>query len=198
LNTRPIKKVGLYFGSFNPIHIGHLAIANYLLEYSELDEIWLVVSPQNPAKSTSKMLGEYQRLEMVNMAIEPYPRLRASAVEFSLPKPSYTYRSIAQLYSSYPAHKFTLIMGADNLEHFHKWKNYNNLLETCNIMVYPRNGHNGGKLAGHSKVQIIDAPQMEISSSMLRLSIKDRKCLRSFFPPGIYEFILKMGYYERD
>lgn len=190
------KRIGLYFGSFNPIHVGHMAIANYLLEYGQLDQLWFVISPHNPVKEQAALLSEYHRYEMVMRAIEDFPRMRASSAEFKLPKPSYTYHTVAHLQEKYPHCQFTLIMGMDNLEHFHKWKNYQNMLDTCNIAVYPRPGFTGGEMAGHPKVTIINAPLMEISSSMLRQSIAQGKCLRAFFPHRVFEYIDEMNFYR--
>lgn len=190
------KNIGLYFGSFNPIHIGHLAIANYLLEYSQMDELWFIISPQNPIKEQASLLPEHHRYEMVHRAIENFPRMRASSAEFKLPKPSYTFHTVAHLQEKHPSHRFTLIMGMDNLEHFHKWKNFQNVLDTCDIAVYPRPGYTGGEMIGHPRVSIIAAPLMEVSSSMLRKSISEGKSLRAFFPKGVYEYIDEMNFYK--
>lgn len=191
------KNIGLYFGSFNPIHIGHLAIANYMIEYSSMDELWFVISPQNPMKKQSSLLPEHHRYSMVQLAIEDYPQLRASNIEFKLPKPSYTFLTVAKLQEKHPNYTFTLIMGMDNLAHFHKWNNYQTLLNSCNIAVYPRPGYDGGELINHEKVSIVEAPLMQISSSMLRNSIKEGKSLRSFYPPRVFDFIDEMHFYKK-
>ena len=132
------KKIGLYFGSFNPIHIGHVIIANYLVEYSDLDEMWFVVSPQNPLKDKKTLLEEHLRYEMVQLVCEEYPKFRANSIEFSLPKPSYTIDTLTALQEKYPQHKFTLVLGEDNLYTLHKWKNYEILLSKYDILIYPR------------------------------------------------------------
>lgn len=189
-------KTGLYFGSFNPIHIGHLAIANFMLQYSEMDELWFIISPQNPYKKQSSLLPEHHRYQMVQIAVEEYPKMRASNVEFKLPRPSYTYLTVAHLREKYPNRDYTLIMGMDNLQHFHKWKNAHILLDSCQIAVYPRPGHEIAELLGHPKVKLVPAPIMEISSSMLRKSIAEGRKLKAFYPPEVFKYIEEMHFYE--
>src|SRR5674476_710734 len=156
-------KTGLYFGSFNPIHIGHMAIANYMVEYTDIDQLWFVVSPQNPLKKKKSLLDDYQRLELVNRAIGDDLRFRASKVEFNLPKPSYTIDTLAYLSEKYPTHQFYILMGSDNLDSIQKWKNAEVLLENYNIIVYPRPGFNPEKASQYPRVQVADAPLMDIS-----------------------------------
>lgn len=190
-------KVGLYFGSFNPIHIGHLAIANYMYEYSDMDQLWFVITPHNPLKKQSGLLADYHRYEMVYRAIEDYPKFRASNIEFSLPKPSYTATTLAYLKEKYPDYTFALIMGCDNLETFQKWRNHDVILNGHELFVYPRPGCQGGEFINHPKVTVVNAPLMEISASLLRKSIKEGKALKAFYPPKVWEYIDEMHFYKK-
>jgi len=189
-------KIGLYFGSFNPIHNGHLAIANYMLEFTELEKIWFVVSPQNPFKQKQILLPDYQRLELINIAVGDSLNYYASNIEFNLPKPSYTIDTLTYLYDKYPKKEFVLIMGSDNLINFHKWKNFNEILRHYSIYVYPRPGNTNKELMKHPQIKIVDAPLMEISSSFIRKSIKNNKNVQFFMPQKTYEFIKEMHFYE--
>jgi len=195
-----VKKnnIGLYFGTFNPIHIGHLAIANYLIENSNLSQIWMVVTPHNPHKKKSTLLDDYQRLHMVHIATEDYLKIQASNVEFSLPQPNYTVNTLAHLTEKYPNNEFTLIMGEDNLKSLHKWKNYQVLLDEYHIIVYPRisEGHIPEDLLNHNSVTRIDAPIMEISSTMIRNGIKAGKDLRYFLHHKVNEYIEEMHFFK--
>lgn len=188
---------GLYFGSFNPIHIGHLAIANYMVEFGGIDELWFVVSPHNPLKQKSTLLPDYQRLEIVNRALGDYSRFKASNIEFSLPKPSYTVDTLAYLDEKYPERQFALIMGEDNLESLHKWKNYELLLEKRKILVYPRPNCNPGLFHANRNVQFINAPLIEISSSFIRQAIKEGKDVRFFMPQKVWEYVDEMNFYKK-
>ncbi len=188
---------GLYFGSFNPIHIGHLAIANYLVEFGDLSELWFVISPQNPLKEKSSLLPDYQRFEIVNRAIEDYSKFKASNIEFALPKPSYTTDTLAYLEEKFPKREFALIMGEDNLQSLNKWKNYELLLEKQKILVYPRPGTKKGKFHNHPNVKIIDAPYMEISSSFIRNAISNGKDIRYFLPEKAWKYIEEMNFYKK-
>jgi nicotinate-nucleotide adenylyltransferase len=188
---------GLYFGSFNPIHIGHLAIANYMVEFGGLDELWFVVSPHNPLKQKSTLLPDYQRLEIVNRALGEYSRFKASNIEFSLPQPSYTVDTLAYLDEKYPERQFALIMGEDNLESLHKWKNFELLLEQRQLMVYPRPDCNPGAFHSHRNVKLIDAPLIEVSSSFIRKSIKNGKDVRFFMPQKVWEYVDEMNFYKK-
>ncbi len=190
-------KTGLYFGSFNPIHNGHLAIANYMREFTDLDEVWFVISPQNPFKSKQNMLPDYQRLELVELAIDDTPGFRASNIEFQLPKPSYTVDTLAYLYDKYPDKEFVLIMGSDNLVNFHKWKNFNEILRYHHIYVYPRPNTPDTPLIENPKIKITEAPLMEISSSFIRKAIKEKKDVRFFLPPKVWNYIKEMHFYEK-
>ncbi len=188
---------GLYFGSFNPIHIGHLAIANYLVEFGDLNELWFVISPHNPLKEKMSLLPDYQRFEIVNRAIQDYSRFKASNIEFSLPKPSYTTDTLAYLNEKFPNKEFVLIMGEDNLQSLNKWKNYELLLEKQKILVYPRPGTIKGKFHDHPNVQIINAPYMEISSSFIRNAINNGKDIRYFLPEKAWKYIEEMNFYKK-
>ncbi|MGQ1910504.1 nicotinate (nicotinamide) nucleotide adenylyltransferase [Marinifilum sp. RC60d5] len=190
-------KIGLYFGSFNPIHIGHLAIANYMAEYSDLDQIWFVVSPQNPFKQKRSLLSDYHRLELVNRSIENYPKLKASNIEFSLPKPSYTIDTLTYLKEKYLQYNFSLIMGSDNLKSFSKWKNYELILQNHDLYVYPRPGFKDHEIELKGNIHLIDAPLMEISSSFIRKAIKDKKELPFFMPGAAYQYLKEMHFYEK-
>ena len=191
-------KVGLYFGSYNPIHIGHLAIANYMVEYTGIDQLWFVVSPQNPLKKKSNLLNDYQRLEMVNLAIKGDDRFRASNIEFRLPKPSYTIDTLAYLKDQHPGYQFKILMGSDNLENFHKWKNYETILENYGVIVYPRPGFDSKKVQPHKNITIAkNAPLMEISSSFIRNAIEEGKDVRHFIPQKSWEYLDEMNFYKR-
>ena len=189
------KKIGLFFGSFNPIHIGHLIIANYMVNYTSLDEVWFVVSPQNPLKEKKSLGNMYDRLEMVSLAIGNMDRLKASDIEFMLPQPSYTIDTLIHLKEKYPTKDFVLIMGGDNLEGLPKWKNFEVILRDYEIIVYPRPGYDGGELKKHPAVTMTDTPVMELSSTFLRQAIKERKSIKFFTPDKVAEFIDKKGLY---
>ncbi len=189
-------KVGLYFGTYNPIHIGHLAIANYMVEYADIDQLWFVVSPQSPHKVKKSLLDDYQRLEMVNRAIEGDYRLRASSIEFRLPRPSYTIDTLTYLKEKHPLHDFYLIMGSDNLENLHKWKNAEVILHDYHVIVYPRPGFKKEEIEAKSNIEIVEAPLMQISSSFIRKAISEGKDIRHFLPPKTFEYIDEMNFYK--
>ena len=190
-------KVGLYFGSFNPIHIGHLAIANYMVAFTEIDQLWFMVSPHNPLKQQSTLLADHHRYEMVYRAIEAYPEFRASNFEFSLPKPSYTINTLTHLQEKYPLHQFVLIMGSDSLDTLTKWKNYEQILELFEIYVYPRPHFMGSEFLSHPHVSLIQSPLMEISASFIRDSIKQGKNIKAFLPTKVWEYIDEMNFYRK-
>ncbi len=192
------KKIGLYFGTFNPIHIGHMIIANYMVEFSDLDEIWMVVTPQNPFKKKSSLLDNNHRLELVYIACEKYPKLKPCNVEFKLPQPSYTINTLVQLEEKYPDLDFSLIMGEDNLKSFHKWKNYEVILERCFIYVYPRlsSGMVENQFKDHQKIHRVEAPVVEISSTFIRKAIKARKSITPMLPEKVWEYIDRMNFYK--
>lgn len=190
-------KVGLYFGSYNPIHIGHMAIANYMVEYADIDQLWFVVSPHNPLKQKASLLDDYQRLELVNRAIDDDDRFRASNIEFKLPKPSYTVDTLAYLQDKYPKYDFKILMGSDNLKSIHKWKNYESILENHSLIVYPRPGFDVSGLKIHKNISIAQgAPLMEISASFIRKAIREGKDVRYFLPKKVWQYIDEMHFYE--
>jgi len=191
-------QIGLFFGSFNPIHIGHLAIANYIVEHSQLDQVWFVVSPQNPFKNKAQLLSEYNRLELVNRTIGDDQRFRASSIEFKLPKPSFTIDTITYLKEKHPDHDFKMIMGADQLPSFHKWKNSNELRKQIRFLVYPRPGIMDHELLESSEFELIEAPLMEISSSFIRKSIKEGKDVRHFLHSEVWKYINETGFYKKQ
>ena len=190
-------KTGLFFGSFNPIHIGHMAIANYMVEYSDIDQIWFVVSPHNPLKKKSTLLDDYQRLDIVHQAIEGDERFYACDIEFRLPKPSYTIDTLLYLKEKYPTKEFVLIMGADNLCEFDKWKNPEQLVKITERYVYPRPGIDTSNIPFPENIRWIDAPIMEISSTFIRNAIKDNKDIRHFIPAKAREYISEMNFYKK-
>jgi nicotinate-nucleotide adenylyltransferase len=192
------KKIGLYFGTFNPIHIGHLIIANYMVEFSDLDEVWLVVTPHNPHKTKNTLLDDTHRLSMVRIALEDYPKLKASNVEFELKQPNYTVNTLVHLEEKYPDASFCLIMGEDNLKSFHKWKNYEVILERYAIYVYPRisEGTIKTRFNNHSKIYKVNAPIMELSSTFIRNNIKTGKNIRPMLPHSVWKYIDEMNFYK--
>lgn len=193
---RPIE-TGLYFGSFNPVHIGHLAIANYMVEFTGLDEFWFVVTPQNPLKQKANLLNDFDRLEMVKMAVEGDERMQVSDIEFYLPKPSYTIDTLTYLKERNPNRNFKILMGSDNLDNFSKWKNHEIILQNYGVIVYPRPSFNSPSIELQKNIVIAkDAPQMEISSSFIRNAIKEGKDVRHFLPPKVWEHIEKKGFYR--
>lgn len=190
-------KIGLYFGTFNPIHVGHLIIANHLAEHSDLDQIWMMVTPHNPLKEKSSLLNDFQRLHLVHLATEDYPKIKPSDFEFNLPQPNYTVNTLAHLQDKYPKNEFSLIMGEDNLKNFHKWKNYDAILENHEIYVYPRISSDIENLQfkNNPKIHIINAPIVEISSTFIRENIKNGKNIQPLLPNKVWDYIDKSGFY---
>jgi nicotinate-nucleotide adenylyltransferase len=189
-------RVGLYFGSFNPIHHGHLLIATYILEHTDLDQVWFIVSPQNPLKPSATLLNEYHRLFLVQLAVEGEKNLKASDIEFKLPKPSYTVDTLAYLQEKYPTNQFAIIMGSDSLQNLPKWKNYQWLLRNYPIYVYKRLEHE--TLPNYPEavhIQIMDAPLLPISSTTIRQNVREGKSIRYLVPDAVREEIEKSGYY---
>ena len=192
------KKVGLYFGTFNPIHIGHLAIANHMVEFSDLDEVWMVVTPHNPHKKKSTLLEDHHRLEMVYRATEAYDNIKPSNIEFGLPQPNYTVNTLAHLEEKFPDYHFALIMGEDNLNTLHKWKNHEVILERFEVFVYPRITSTQVKeeFINHPKITKVDAPIMEISSTFIRKAVKDEKRITPLLPFDVWQYIDEMNFYK--
>ena len=190
------KKTGLYFGTFNPIHIGHCVIAQHMLEFTDLDEVWFVVTPHNPHKKKNTLLDDYQRLHMVQLAVEDNYQLQVSNMEFDLPQPSYTATTLAHATEKYPEREFSLIMGADNLETFHKWRNYDWILEHHHIYVYPRIESDGGELKSHPNVTVTEAPIMQIASTDIRNAIKAGKNVSFMLPEKVWKYIDKELFYR--
>jgi len=193
------KKIGLYFGTFNPIHIGHLTIANYIAEYSDLDQVWFVVTPHSPFKKKSSLLDNNHRYQMVMRATEDYQKLKPSNIEFKLPQPNYTINTLVHLQEKYPDYAFCLIMGEDNLKSFHKWKNYELILEDYEIYVYPRisEGKTESQFDKHPKIHKVDAPIMELSSTFIRNAIKEKKNIRPMLPEYVWQYLDEMNFYRK-
>lgn len=191
-------KIGLYFGSFNPIHIGHLVIANHMAEHSDLNQIWFVVTPHNPFKKKSSLLDNHQRLEMVYLATKDYDKLKPSDIEFKLPQPNYTINTLVHLQEKYPKYEFSLIMGEDNLKGFHKWKNYELILENHHIYVYPRISEHKieTQFKAHEKIHKIAAPIMELSSTFIRNAIKTSKNIQPMLPKHVWQYLDEMNFYK--
>lgn len=185
----PPKHIGLFFGSFNPIHIGHLIIAEYMADRTDLKQIWFVVSPHNPLKAQASLANDYDRLHMVQLAIEDNPKLKASNIEFSLPKPSYTIDTMAYLHEKYPEHQFSLIMGSDNLESIHKWKNYELLLQRYPIHIYKRPGSENLDNPLNADIHLHDVPLLYISSTFIRRQIAQGHSIRYMVPESVYQYL---------
>jgi nicotinate-nucleotide adenylyltransferase len=189
-------QIGLFFGSYNPIHIGHLIIANYMANHTTLDQVWLVVSPHNPLKEKSDLINMYDRLEMAKLAIENARNIRVSDVELKLPQPSYTIDTLTYLQEKYPEHQFSLIMGSDNLVSLKKWKNYELILRDYHIHVYPRPGHSAHEFLNHPSVTVTKTPLMELSATFIRKSIKEGKNVQFFVPDDVLKFIDSKNLYR--
>ena len=204
-----MTKVGLYFGTFNPIHVGHLVIANYMAAYTDLDEIWLVVSPQNPLKDQSELLEDRMRLAMVQEAVKDNNNIKVSNIEFNLPKPSYTIDTLKHLAQLYADKEFSLIMGEDNLRMFHKWKGFEQILADYQLYVYPRvlteqeqteldkaMGNESNELYNHDKVTMCDAPVMKVSATFIRKAIREKKDVRYLLTEPVHQFVKENSLYE--
>ncbi len=191
------KKIGLFFGSFNPIHIGHLIIANYFVEYTDLDKVWFVVSPQNPFKEKKSLLEDHHRLALARIAVEDDLRFWVSDMEFHMPKPSYTIDTLTYLEEKYPDNQFILLAGSDQLPNFHKWKNSEVILELYEMYVYARPGYSNSEFEKHPRVKIFNTPQMEISSTFIRKSIREGRDMRYMLPQKVWEYIRDMHFYEK-
>lgn len=198
-----MSKIGLYFGSFNPIHIGHMAIAGYMTEFTHLDQVWFIVSPHNPLKKKESLLDDHQRLYLTQLAIGDNDRLKASDIEFRLPVPSYTIDTLAYLEEKYPSHEFSLVMGEDNLYTIHKWKNSGELVKKCQIYVYPRpespkpSSPFLEQLLSAAKIHHVNAPLMFISGTFIRNGIKKGKNMSYYLAPLVWKYIEEMHFYEK-
>jgi nicotinate-nucleotide adenylyltransferase len=202
-------KIGLYFGTFNPIHVGHLIIANHMAEHSDLEQIWMVVTPHNPHKQKSSLLDDYQRLHLVRLATEDFPKIQPSDIEFKLPQPNYTVNTLVHLKEKYPQHEFSLIMGEDNLNSFHKWKNYEYILEHHAIFVYPRISHENtasntdavatkdAETSSALRIHRVGAPVIELSSTFIRESIKNKKNVAPMLPQKVWEYMDHNNLYKK-
>ncbi|MFS4455141.1 nicotinate (nicotinamide) nucleotide adenylyltransferase [Maribacter sp. 2304DJ31-5] len=194
-----MKKIGLYFGTFNPIHVGHMVIANHMVEFSDLDEVWFIVTPQSPFKVKKTLLGNHHRYQMVIEATKDLPKLRPSNIEFDLPQPNYTINTLAHLSEKYPkGYQFCLIMGEDNLKSFHKWKNFETILEGYELFVYPRisEGTVAHQFKGHTKIHRVKAPVMEISSTFIRNEHKKGKNVSPMLPAAVWKYMDEMNFYK--
>ncbi len=189
--------IGLFFGSFNPIHVGHMVLANYMAAYTDIEQVWFIVSPHNPLKEKSSLLNQNQRLHMVNLAIGDNDTFKSSNIEFGLTQPSYTINTLAHLKEKYPQHRFSLIIGEDNLASFSKWKNYEEILKNHKLFVYPRPNCNSDELNTHPNVILTEAPLMNISSTMIRQAIKDKKDVSFFVPLAVWQYLDEMSFYKK-
>ena len=189
-------KIGLFFGSFNPMHIGHKIIASYMADFSDLEKVFFVVSPENPLKKKNTLLDQYHRLQIIRVETEDNHKLAVSDIEFSMPQPSYTIDTLVRLKEDYPENEYVLIMGADNLQNFHKWKNYEQILEDYSIYVYPRHGY---EVEGsHQNIHLVEGvPKMEISASFIRDSIKQGKDVSRLIPEKSWKYINEMNFYKK-
>ena len=197
-------KIGLYFGTFNPIHIGHLIIANHMAEYSGLDQIWMVVTPHNPLKKKETLLDDHQRLQLVYLATEDYPKIKPSDIEFKLSQPNYTVNTLAHLQDKFPKHIFSLIMGEDNLKSLNKWKNHEVIMQNHEIYVYPRldakglaEEVGGSAFKNNPRIHFIDAPIVEISSTFIRKNIKNKKNVQPLLPSKVWEYLDHNNFYKK-
>nr|WP_238578226.1 nicotinate (nicotinamide) nucleotide adenylyltransferase [Phaeodactylibacter xiamenensis] len=191
-----MPKVGLFFGSFNPVHVGHMIIANFMATQTGLEEVWMVVSPHNPLKPKKTLARDHDRLHLVRLAIGDNPKLKASDVEFGLPQPSYTVDTLSYLKEKYPSRQFVLIMGGDNLATLHKWKNYELLLRDHEIFVYQRPSHDLGELQQHPSIKIVEAPLMQISASYIRNCLKAGQSVQYLVPDAVYRYLEEVAIYR--
>ncbi len=189
-------RIGLFFGSFNPIHVGHLVIADVMASHTDLDQVWFVVSPQNPFKSSRSLLHEFDRLKMVELAIADNYKLKAVDVEFHMPRPSYTADTLAYLSDKHPDHEFRLIIGEDNLVHFHKWKNHESILEHYGLYVYPRPDVKKDKIqVAHEHIRYVEAPMLDISATFIRDAIRHQRSVRYLLHESVLGYINQKQFY---
>jgi len=195
MNDQPKKTIGLLFGSFNPVHTGHLVIANHFVQYTDIEYIWFVLSPQNPFKTNEEILHQEKRLGLLELALEGNEYFEACDIELKMGRPSYTVHTIKKLQATFPGHKFILIIGSDNLDDFDKWKDYEELLSLVNIYVYPRPGHSDSPFLSHPAVKLVEAPRMDISSTQIRKALSEGKLPRYLLPERVLQRILENRYY---
>lgn len=191
-----MKKIGLFFGSFNPVHVGHMIIANFMATQTDLDEVWMIVSPQNPLKKKSSLARDHDRLHLVSLAIGDNPKISASNIEFGLPKPSYTIDTLAFLSEKFPKKELVLIMGGDNLGTLHKWKNYELILRDYSIYLYKRPSYDLGELASHPSVHHFEAPLLDISATYIRNIVKIGGSIQYLVPESVYEYLEETPIYK--
>lgn len=187
--------IGLYFGSFNPIHTGHLIIANHIIAHTEIDKVWFVVSPHNPLKEAHSLLNEYDRLHLLNLAIEDNPKFRASNVEFHLPKPSYTIDTLTYLTEKFPLERLSVIMGSDSFQNIHRWKNFEQLVARYSFIVYNRPGFDITE-KHDAQLTIVDAPLLDISATYIRTEVREKRSIRYLVPDAVREYIERNRYYQ--
>jgi len=192
-----MNTVGLFFGSFNPIHIGHVAIANYFAEFADLSEVWFVPSPHNPHKEVAGLARVNDRVNMVRIAVEnSHPAFRICTDELTLPTPSYTHQTLVHLNKNHPEIRFKLILGEDSLNTFHKWKNFQEIPQLADLLVYPRNTEDMTKKTFSFPFQIVKAPAIDISSTLIRQWLLNHHDVRMFLPKGVYEYIMTNNLYK--
>lgn len=191
-----MKKIGIYSGSFNPIHHGHVMLANYLVEFSDLDELWFVVTPQNPLKKKEDLLDDDERLKMVQLAIGDDPRIRVSDIEMHLPTPSYTINTLTALSEQYPDSEFIFICGMDSLQNLKHWREYQKILDNYELLVFPREGYDGGELVNYPSVTVLKTPILEVSSTFIRQCVKEGRDVRHFMPEKAYVYMKTNRFYE--
>ena len=191
-------KIGLFFGTFNPIHVGHLIIANYMAEFSDLEEVWFVVTPKSPFKQKETLLSNHHMLAMANIAVENYPKLKTSDIEFKLQQPNYTINTLIHIEEKFPNHQFCLLLGEDNLKGFQKWKNYETILKNYELYIYPRISKEeiAPEFINNSKIHIINAPIVQISSTFIRKAIKDKKDISTMLPCNVWKYMDEMNFYK--
>ncbi len=191
-------KIGLFFGTFNPTHIGHMIMANYMVEFTDLQEVWFVITPQSPFKQKASMLSNHHRLALANIAIENYPKLKTSNIEFGLPQPNYTINTLIHIEEKFPKHQFCLLLGEDNLKGFQKWKNYETILNNYDLYVYPRISEENiePQFLNHPKIHRVNAPIIEISSTFIRKAIKNKKDISTMLPYSVWKYIDEMNFYK--
>lgn len=191
-----MKRIGIYSGSFNPIHHGHVMLANYLVEFSDLDELWFVVSPQNPLKQKSELLDDDERLKMVQLAVGDDPRFHVSDIEMHLPLPSYTINTLTALSEQHTDCQFVFICGMDSLQNLHRWYQYQSILDNHELLVFPREGYDGGELVHHQSVTVLKTPILEISSTFIRQCVKEGRDMRHFMPEKAFLYMQENGFYK--